>query len=63
MLNTIIEGFGEEDELSNMRTANIFCTFLTHFVSSRPEKTTRENLITSLFYQLHFYNVSSDALI
>ena len=61
--NTSVEGLaGQEVELINTPTANLLCTFPTHWVSSRPETTAAENLITSLFDQLHFNNVSSDDL-
>ena len=61
--NTSVEGLaGQEVELINTPTANLLCTFPTHWVSSRPETTATENLIMSLFDQLHFNNVSSDDL-
>ena len=61
--NTSVEGLAvQEVELINTPTANLLCTFPTHWVSSRPETTAAENLITSLFDQLHFNNVSSDDL-
>ena len=51
--NTSVEGLaGQEVELINTPTANLLCTFPTHWVSSRPETTATENLIMSLFDQL-----------